>query len=83
MELRDSIELMISTSYRSRFLAEYIQLKLRTEKLSKLIGDYDSGELDFIPETPIELLRDQAESMESYLSILKKRAIIENIKLPD
>jgi hypothetical protein len=56
---------------------------LRTEKLSKLIGDYDSGELDFIPETPIELLRDQAKSMESYLSILKKRAIIENIKLPD
>ena len=37
LELKDTVEMMESDDYRERFKAEYHQLKIRVEKLSKFI----------------------------------------------
>ena len=44
-ELIDTTKLMISKNYQVRFKAEYYQLKIRRDKLSKMILDYNSGKL--------------------------------------
>ena len=40
MELKDTIELMNSAEYKDRFKAEYYQLKIRHEGLSKILNSY-------------------------------------------
>lgn len=44
-------------------------------------AEYQQGKLDFIPDTPIGILMSQCAIMDSYLCILKHRALIENIEL--
>jgi hypothetical protein len=80
MELKDTIELMCSDSYRERFKAEYYQTKERYEKLHTLLVKYDAKTLDFNP-TDIELLREQKKYMGKYLYILEVRAEKEKITL--
>ena len=82
-ELSDTALYMTSASYKERFIAEYAQLAIRTIKLSKVVSDYDRGTIDFNLDTPIELLKDQLNAMNDYLEILKKRAKIESITLPE
>lgn len=36
MELKDTIELMNSSDYKERFKAEYLQVKIRYDKLHKM-----------------------------------------------
>lgn len=36
MELKDTIELMNSSDYKERFKAEYLQVKIRYDKLHKI-----------------------------------------------
>ena len=81
MELKNTIEAMTSDDHKKRFLAEYQQLKIRIEKLDKIIVAYKAGTLDFELNCPIELLRDQKQAMENYLFLLKVRAEFENITL--
>lgn len=38
MELKDTIDLMNSSDYKDRFKAEYWQVKIRLEKLRKMIA---------------------------------------------
>ena len=40
MELKDTIDLMISSDYKDRFKAEYYQVKIRVEKLDKLFSGF-------------------------------------------
>ena len=47
MELKDTIELMNSEDYRERFKAEYYQVKIRYEKLNKMIIKCEAGNLKF------------------------------------
>lgn len=49
MELKDTIELMNSSDYKDRFKAEYQQVKIRHEKLHKMLVKWDAGTLDFEP----------------------------------
>ena len=81
MELFDTIEMMSSEDYKERFRAEYYQLKIRIDKLAAMLAKWDKGELDFAPTCPRELYDEQINSMVSYLNVLSKRAIIENVKL--
>ena len=37
MELKDTVDLMLSTDYKERFKAEYYQLKIRTKTKSKRV----------------------------------------------
>ena len=79
--LQETIGLMESADYKERFLAEYLQTKIRYEKLHKLIVRYHAGTLDFELSNPIELLEDQAKYMGQYLFILEVRAENEKINL--
>lgn len=83
--LEDTIEKMTSSLYNERFVAEYMQLKIRYEKLKDFCNRIEVAEMMHeeppIHDCPLELLREQQKTMGQYLSVLEKRAIIENIVL--
>lgn len=81
MELIDTIELMNSKDYKERFKAEYLQTKIRYEKLHKMVIKYEANTLDFESSCPIELLKAQKRAMGEYLYNLEVRAEIEKIEL--
>lgn len=83
MELKDSVELMLSNNYRDRFKAEYYQTRIRFEKLRNMLDKYQAGNLDFDPDCPIDLLNEQLRYMMRYLRCLEIRAEIEGIKLDE
>ena len=85
-------ELAASSDYKERFIAEYIQLKQRYEKLKVFNTKIEAaGEMAFrvgadkVPmpkhDCPEELLRRQQHVMGEYLHILEVRAVIEGIDL--
>lgn len=43
MELKDTISLMLSDKFEDRFKAEYLQTKIRYNKLYKWLVNYDAG----------------------------------------
>lgn len=67
--------------WKERFKKEYYELWERFSKLDYMIGKYEKGTLEFKPNCPIDLLKRQRSVMWEYLSILKQRARIEEIKL--
>ncbi len=85
---RDSTQLMVSEDYKERFIAEYVQLKVRYSKLNKMLVKYaltkklKTDYLGFEPSCSIELLAKQRDIMEEYMATLEHRAVIEEIKLP-
>lgn len=81
MELKDTIELMNSSDYKERFKAEYLQAKIRYDKLDKMLIKYEAGTLNFTPSCSLELLKEQKKYMENYIRILRIRAEIEDIGL--
>lgn len=83
MELKNTVNGMLSEDYKERFKAEYWQTKIRYEKLHKMIIRYEAGTLNFEPKCKIELLKDQCSYMGRYLFCLEIRAEIEGINLED
>lgn len=83
MKLVDTVEMMSSPVYQERFKAEYMQLDIRIKALSNVIEKYNNGTLHFTPDCDIEILIEQLVHMKDYRSILKQRAIIENVNLED
>ena len=81
MTLADTVELMNSDEYKKRFIAEYLQTKIRYDKLHRLLVQYEAGTLGFITTCPVEVLRSQAHHMGNYLMQLEIRAEIEGIDL--
>lgn len=81
MELRDTVEMMNSPDYKERFKAEYIQTKIRYEKLHAMCVKYEAGTLDFEPKCCLNLLTEQKRHMGAYLYTLEIRAQIEGIEL--
>ena len=81
MELKDTINLMNSTDYKERFRAEYMQAKIRYDKLDAMTVKYEAGTLGFTPDCPLELLKEQKKHMGNYIRALKIRAEIEKIQL--
>ena len=80
-EFKDSIDLMLSEDYKDRFKAEYMQLKIRYDKLQDMLADYLAGKLKFGLTCPYYVLRKQLDHMAEYLGILEVRAQIEGIDL--
>lgn len=80
-ELKDTIELMNSADYKDRFKAKYLQIKIRYDKLHKMLVKYEAKTLDFEPSCPINILQMQANYMREYLKQLEIRAEIEAIDL--
>lgn len=83
IELKDTVPMMISDDYKERFVAEYVQLKIRYKKLYAVLEKYAADKLDFKPTCPIEILYEQLDHMEAYLSVLETRAKYEGIELPN
>lgn len=81
IKIEDTADLMVSDDYKERFKAEYHQLARRCENLDKIIVKYFKDELEFEPDTPIELLLHQYEVMSEYRTCLERRAKIEKVKL--
>ena len=81
MELKDTVELMNSENYKERFKAEYLQTKIRYDKLDAMTVKYEAGTLNFTPSCPLELLKEQKKYMGNYIRTLRIRAEIENIDL--
>ena len=81
--LKKTVELMTSNDYVDRFVAEYLQTKIRYEKLKELNIKIDTDSLQFEPICPSDLLEEQQEYMGEYLYILELRAEYENIPLSD
>ncbi len=82
MDIKDTSELMISTDYKDRFKAEYIQTKIRYDKLNQLLSKLDAKTLNFEPNCSKSLLMEQKRYMGEYLRVLEIRAEIEGIYLP-
>ena len=80
-ELKDTVDLMNSSDYKERFQAEYLQTKIRYNKLHKMLVKYEAKTLDFEPSCPINILQMQANCMGNYLKQLEIRAEIENIDI--
>ena len=86
MELKDTVELMASIDYKERFKAEYLQTKIRYEKLKNFCNKIEASVISVnVPEPihdcPLELLRKQQNLMGQYLGVLELRAVIEGIQL--
>ena len=48
VDIKDTVDLMISPDYKERFRAEYYQLKLRYNKLKAMLKDWEDGALTFL-----------------------------------
>ncbi len=79
-ELHKTIYGMISDDYVERFKAEYYQLKIRQRKLEDIIVGAELGKLN-VNVVSLGLLKKQYNYMGKYASILRQRAILENIDL--
>lgn len=75
-------DLIISSDYKARFVGEYAELKIRYNKLHKMLIKHEAGTLGFEPTCDISILEDQAYHMGNYLKQLEIRAEIEKITLP-
>ena len=88
---RDTVDGMLSANYKERFKAEYIQTKIRYEKLKAFNNRIEAARrtsnrgvlgVEIPPyECPDDLLREQQSAMGQYLHILEVRAVIEGVDL--
>lgn len=67
--------------WKERVQLEYKQLKERYDKLHSMLVKYEAGTLEFTPNCPLDLLKEQAAAMGKYLYVLEVRAQIEDIDL--
>ena len=81
MELKDTIEMMLSDDYKERFKAEYWQLKIRYDKLRKMVDNWEK--LDFTPTCAYGTYKHQLLAMEDYMALLRDRAKQEEVELEE
>lgn len=79
--LNDTVELMNSSDYRERFIAEYKQLVIRYKGLREMLDKWDHDELDFKPTCPRSTYNMQIKAMTDYIAVLEARAVMEGIAL--
>lgn len=82
MELKDTIELMNSSDWKERFIAEYLQAKIRYEKLHNLIVKREVNKCDFNTPISLESWKTQVSHMGLYIYELEKQAVLHGIELP-
>lgn len=93
LNLWDTVELMESSDYKERFVAEYWQTKIRYEKLKAFNNKIEAAKQSSYIELgikklempkhdcPHSLLEEQQHHMGLYLHVLEVRAEIEGIDL--
>lgn len=87
LPLEITADYMSSDNYRERFVAEYVQTKIRYERLKAYNNRIEAANAVNKPEPPHDcpfyMLREQQEAMGKYLHILEIRAEIECILLDE
>ena len=83
MELKDTVEDMLSADYKKRFKAEYQQLVIRRNKLATMLKKHNNGELNFEPSCDYDLLFLQLTTMHKLGMIYEERAKTEGVDLDD
>lgn len=73
MKLEDTAYLMQSDDFKLRGIAEYYQIKIRTEQTREFIRKWESNELDFVPCNKLESSKRQLDAMEYYELALRLR----------
>lgn len=81
MDLKETVDDMLSDDYKCRFKAEYHQIAIRVFKLQRMLNDYRDKKLDFEPTCPYECLYEQLIYMKNYMECLEARAVMEDIDL--
>lgn len=77
MELKDTVDLMLSDDYKDRLKAEYYQLQIRCRKISKKLEKlYESED-----NCCLHILEEQYMAMVKYRAILIQRLYSEEIEL--
>lgn len=72
MDLKDTVDLMLSDNYRDRLKAEYLQAKIRYDKLfNKLCEEHD----EYSRQTA--MFERQLDVMREYINVLEDRLIHE------
>lgn len=77
MKLSETTWMMNSDNWRDRFVAEYVQLMVRYNKLDETIRKLKRDDYE------LPLLTAQHAAMFEYLCILKARACLAGIDLPE
>lgn len=83
MELKHTVSLMLSSDYKERFIAEYLQVKIRFEKLKEMCLKWDAGKLEFTPTCSRRMYEDQLTYMMNYIQLLEERAKLEGVDLSE
>ena len=78
MKLSDTVDLMNSTDWEDRFVAEYNQLVIRLNKLEDSLNNSPKFINDEIAKA---LLMKQYDAMQLYKLCLEKRAVLAEIDL--
>lgn len=81
--LANTVGLMNSDDYKARFIAEWMQVKIRCNNLRKMLIKLEAGTLEFKPKCSQLILSNQKNFMEQYMKQLEIRAEIEGIRLPN
>lgn len=71
MELKDTVQLMLSDDWRENMLAEWLQLKIRQDRLVGFIKAADRGKTKFASEEGRKLLKKQRSGMAQYRKVLE------------
>ena len=81
IQLAETCAMMVSSDYKERFKAEYIQLANRYKGLKNLVELWDAGRLDFTPTCERTLYDQQLMAMSLYIDVLNIRAEKEGVDL--
>ena len=86
MDLKDTVDKMLSANYKDRFIAEYEQTKIRYDRLKNFIYEIETAKDRGVEEPKhdcsVDLLKEQQSAMGYYLRVLEMRAMIEKITIP-
>lgn len=82
MDLKETVDLMLSENRKERLKAEYWQTKARLEKLEAYIAKADAGE-PIEAEDSLEVLMAQGQAMHNYLYFLEIRMKMSGLIEPE
>ena len=79
MELKNTVEGMLSDDYSERLKAEYDQASIRLEKLTKFLDKYENDPKSVILNCPVDLLYKTKVYLALYRNALQDRLVYEVI----
>lgn len=81
MELKDTVNMMLSEDYKERFKAEYYQLVNRRKGLMTMLEKWENDTLETKSVCTKDIYKAQLDAMENYIAMLEIRAYFEKIDL--